>query len=111
MKTRATLVALTGLMISGCVTTPLAPHAQSVTVTWDTRDVLNTCERRGTVIGSQGAWYNYWFISDRDLTQGALNQLRNQADLAGADTVSLYYPPAFDTSVTLIGNAFLCHKE
>ncbi|MBC7005886.1 DUF4156 domain-containing protein, partial [Photobacterium sp. BZF1] len=52
--------------------------------------------------------YNYWFISDRDLTQGALNQLRNQAAALGANTVSLYSPPDFSTSVTLIGNAYYC---
>ena len=101
-------VLLVGGALAGCSTSPLLADANQVSLTWDANDKLNTCERRGTLIGSQGSWYNYWFISDRDLTQGALNQLRNQAAGLGANTVSLYSPPDFSTSVTLIGNAYYC---
>lgn len=102
---------LTGLFLAGCSIVPLAPEAQAVIVTWDTRDAINTCERRGTFVGSQGTWYNFWFISDHDLTIGAINQLRNQSSQAGANTLSLYNPPVFSTSVTLIGNAYLCPEQ
>ncbi|MGR5064378.1 DUF4156 domain-containing protein [Photobacterium sp. DNB22_13_2] len=101
-------ILLSGLVLAGCSTTPLLDTAHDIVLTWDTNDVHNTCERRGTLIGSQGSWYNYWLISDRDLTQGALNQLRNQAHTLGANQVSLYSPPDFSSSVTLIGNAYYC---
>ena len=107
-KTRALAVLLSGMALVGCSTSPLLADASRVAITWDANDIQNTCERRGTLIGSQGSWYNFWLISDRDLTQGALNQLRNQAAELGANTVSLYSPPDFSTSVTLIGNAYYC---
>ncbi|MGF1738382.1 DUF4156 domain-containing protein [Photobacterium satsumensis] len=105
---RPLFILLSGLALAGCSTTPLLETANDIELTWDSNDVSNTCQRRGTLIGSQGSWYNYWFISDRDLTQGALNQLRNQAHYLGANRVSLYSPPDFSTSVTLIGNAYYC---
>ena len=107
-KSGVLAVLLSGMVLAGCSTSPLLVDASRVVLTWDANDIQNTCERRGTLIGSQGSWYNYWFISDRDLTQGALNQLRNQAAALGANTVSLYSPPDFSTSVTLIGNAYYC---
>ncbi|WEM41684.1 DUF4156 domain-containing protein [Photobacterium sp. DA100] len=108
IKTRPRLLLLPAIMLAGCSTTPLSDNAGGVALTWDANDIRNTCERRGTLIGSQGSWYNYWFISDRDLTRGALNQLQNQAYELGANKVSLYSPPDFSTSVTLIGNAYYC---
>ena len=107
-KVGALTALLSTMLLAGCSTSSLLVDASRVVLTWDANDIQNTCERRGTLIGSQGSWYNYWLISDRDLTQGALNQLRNQAAGLGANTVSLYSPPDFSTSVTLIGNAYYC---
>ena len=33
------------------------------------------CRYLGEVIGSEGHWYTYLFISNRKLTQGALNDM------------------------------------
>lgn len=66
------------------------------------------CSLVGEVIGSEGHWYTYLFISNTHLTQGALNDLRNKARAMGADTVVVYRQPSFTTSVTFLGQGYRC---
>nr|WP_255725103.1 DUF4156 domain-containing protein [Photobacterium sp. OFAV2-7] len=96
------------LLLTGCETTHLHTHSENVRIRWNATTLLETCTDKGTVIGSEGRWYSYLFISNRALTKGALNDLKNQAAQRGANTVDLYHPQAFGTSVTLLGNAYDC---
>ncbi|USH05028.1 DUF4156 domain-containing protein [Grimontia kaedaensis] len=96
------------LLLTGCVATP-KPDSEKITVLWgDALEMLH-CEDKGVVVGSQGHWYDYWLIDDGVLTQGAVNELRNKAMQLEADTVLLYAPKPFSTSVTFLAKAYRCH--
>ncbi|MCW8328122.1 DUF4156 domain-containing protein [Photobacterium sp. SDRW27] len=107
MKYKA-LIGLASLLLMGCETTELYSHSENVRIRWDASERLESCIDKGTVIGSEGSWYSFWFISNKALTDGALNDLKNQAAELGANTVDLYSPKPFGTSVTLMGNAYHC---
>jgi len=66
------------------------------------------CEHLGEVIGSQGHWYDYLFIPNKLMTQGALNDMRNEAHNIGANKVVIYKNMMFVTSVTMMGQAHNC---
>lgn len=66
------------------------------------------CKKLGEVIGSEGRWFNYLFISNKLLTQGALNDIKNQAYKIGADKVVVHKKLDFTTSVTILGQAYDC---
>ncbi|MDO6610758.1 DUF4156 domain-containing protein [Shewanella sp. 1_MG-2023] len=101
------LISLSILSLTGCITTP-EMNSEHVAVLWSEQGDMDICELKGTLIGSQGHWYDYLFITNKDLTQGAINQLRNDALTLGANTVFLYKPKVFTTSVTLLANAYTC---
>ena len=50
-------------------------------------DSTPECSYLGEVIGSEGHWYTYLFVSNTDLTQGAINQIYNKANDLGANVV------------------------
>ena len=66
------------------------------------------CEHLGEVIGSQGHWYDYLFLSNKLMTQGALNDIRNEAHQIGANKVVIHKNMMFITSVTMMGQAYNC---
>lgn len=101
------LIGLCTFLLLGCETTQLR-SSQDVHITWNSPPRLEACIAKGTVIGSEGSWYSFWFISNRDLMDGALNDIKNQATERGANTVDLNSPQPFGTSVTLLGNAYAC---
>lgn len=68
------------------------------------------CTHIGEVIGSEGHWYTYLFISNTNLAQGAINDLKNRAHDMGANTVIVFQNISFVTSVTLLGQAYTCAK-
>ncbi|MDO6679581.1 DUF4156 domain-containing protein [Pseudomonadota bacterium] len=100
------LMILMPIGLTACIN---VPHYQSehVQILWQGQQ-LDDCQLKGPIIGSQGHWYDYLFISNKDLTQGAINQLRNEALTLGANTVYLLKPQSFTTSVTILGNAYNC---
>ncbi|MGF1724497.1 DUF4156 domain-containing protein [Photobacterium nomapromontoriensis] len=104
---RVVAVLSTLLTLSGCVTFPTA-ESNRVRVLWDDTHALRHCEHRGTVIGSQGHFYDYWLHADRDMVWGTLNEMRIKAADLGADTLYLYQPLGFTGSVTMMANAYLC---
>jgi pimeloyl-CoA synthetase len=69
------------------------------------------CDYLGTLISSDGHWYNYLFISNTDLTQGAINDMYNKANKIGADIVYIDDNIDFATSVTLLGQAYNCTRK
>lgn len=66
------------------------------------------CSYLGEVIGSEGHWYTYLFVSNTKLTQGALNQIYNKANDLGANIVFISDDIDFTTSVTFYGQAYNC---
>lgn len=112
MLRASALVFCSGLacLLAGCVTMPLNSEAAHVRAYFQDQDVRN-CAYLGEVVGSEGHWYNAWFIANDVLMNAALNDMRNQAHAKGADTLfiarsSLY----FKTSVTMLGQAYRCQK-
>ncbi len=80
----------------GCSSTPLNPGASRVVVS--TENAPKGCKFRGMVVGEQGgAWSGAW-TSNKNLQQGALNDLRNKADTLGANYVVLQTNRADTTS-------------
>ena len=109
-------VLITSLLMFGCSTfeaSNLAPPLEgshSVQVYFDRSGIINRCERVKELIGSEGHWYTYLFISNDQLVQSSINHLKNQAYAAGADTIVIFEPFYFTTSVTLLGNAYACNN-
>ena len=69
------------------------------------------CRYLGEVIGSEGHWYTYLFISNRNLIQGAINDLHNNANAIGANIVYISDNIDFTTSVTFYGQAYDCKYD
>lgn len=97
------------LLLSGCVTFPTTESA-NVDVIWDDVKAVENCQRLGIVYGSEGHFYDYWFHADKDMLWGTINQMRIKAAALGANTVYLYQPLGFSTSVTMFANAYLCQQ-
>lgn len=72
-------------------------------------DKAPTCRYLGEIIGSEGHWYSYLFITNTNLTQGALNDIYNKANDLGANTVYIDNQIPFATSVTFYGQAYSCN--
>ncbi len=103
-------IGLLSFLLVGCETTALHHDGKPVQVTWNDTQHMSECEPKGTIVASQGTWYNYWLLNDGDLTEAVLNNLRNKAGKLGANTIHLYAPQTFGTSVTMTANAYLCPK-
>ena len=71
---------------------------------------LKDCQYLGEVIGSEGHWYTYLFLSNRSMVQAAVDDVRNRAAAVGADTVFIRENTFFTTSVTLLGLSYRCKK-
>jgi hypothetical protein len=70
--------------------------------------IVENCEFINEVIGTQGHWYDYLFISNENLTQGAINDLKSKARAIGANSVHVHTNMSFQTSVTILGQAYKC---
>lgn len=95
------------LMITGCVTFP-TPESSKIHVIWDEIDKVSQCEIKGLVYGSEGHFYDYWLHADRDMVWGTINQMRIKAVHLGADTIYIYPPFGFLSSMTMMANAYDC---
>jgi len=114
------LVAFFSFALVGCISaTPLHPAAQQIMVS--RHAAPEACEYLGIVIGQQGDALSGSLTSNKELAQGAVNDLRNRAQLLGATHVVLEDTRAGNTisgsaivvhgaqtDVTLTGNAFRC---
>lgn len=93
------------LFLSGCVPA-LNPEARNVELVFNPTVAIQG-EKIGEVIGSGGNWYNYLFLSNPAMIEGAINDLRNNAHLLGSDRVYVYRHIDFTTSVTFLGEAYV----
>jgi hypothetical protein len=71
---------------------------------------LPTCTYIGPAVSSYGHWYNYLFLSNTEMTQGAIDDMYNKANEIGANVVYVNKNIDFTTSVTLLGQAYDCKK-
>ncbi len=107
------LTYLSCFLLSSCsliTINAIQQDANSVRVFEDYSSVED-CQFIHEVIGTEGHWYNYLFISNRDLTQGALNDLKNRARALGGNAVHVHTNMFFSTSVTMLGQAYSCSNE
>ncbi len=107
------------LLTLGCAATQLNPGAERVLVTH--APAPRECRFAGTVIGDQGGSLSGPFTSNRNLAEGAVNDMKNKARDMGANYVVLETTTAGNTisggprdihggqtDVTHMGNAFVC---
>ncbi len=69
------------------------------------------CRYLGEIVGSEGHWYSYLFLTNKSLTRAALNDLYNGANAIGANTVYVSNDLSFITSVTFYGHAYHCNLD
>jgi hypothetical protein len=105
---------LMALIVSAC--TVMQPHPDNNPVRLFFYNEINIaesnvtdCRYLGMLVNSQGHWYDYLFISNAELTNGAINDMRNKASKIGADAVYINNNIDFATSVTWVGQAYNCN--
>ena len=96
------IVLSTAAMVAclACAATPLVEGAERIVVSPQAQP--SSCKFAGTIIGQQGGAFSGPFTSNRNLAQGAMNELRNQALALGANYVLLVNTQA---GQTVSGNA------
>ena len=111
---RTTLIILINVFISSCAPVQLHPDNKPVRLIFYNEaklaKTIPVCEYLGPIISSYGHWYNYLFISNTRLTNGAIDDMYNKANEAGANAVYINKNIDFSTSVTLLGQAYNCHQ-
>ena len=114
MKTRNIISLLTSslllLLLYSCSHIPLEDKAASVEVYYSLTEKTN-CDYVGDVIGSDGNIFTYLFMSNVDLTRGALNDIRNQARVLEGDTVFILREQLlYSTTTTFVGSVYNCEN-
>lgn len=126
MKKLLSISAIT-LIITSCASIPPDPHTARIIAS--PNPVPKGCKYLGQVVGNQGNFFTGGFTSNRNLEEGAMNDLKNKAVRLGANYIQLVTNRAgvtgsmsgsFDrnggvmsggsqqTNVTNLGNAYLC---
>ena len=107
-------VILLGYFTASCAPVELHPDNEPVRLIFyneiNLAKIPPECTYIGPVVSSYGHWYNYLLISNTDLTQGAIDDMYNKANEIGANVVYINKNIDFTTSVTLLGQAYQCHK-
>lgn len=99
-------------LLSGCTAKNiLTPSAKNVRIYNKIPTNLN-CEYKDEIIGSEGNMFRFLFVSNRDMTAGALADLRNQASRLGGNAIEIR-PTDFmyTTSTVFIGDVYTCHSK
>jgi|UPI000325B938 hypothetical protein len=108
MKTALCSLILLSLL-SGCASTTKVENTNidKVFLYFDDSSITD-CTPVGTVTGSEGHWYTFFFITNKELLISAVNDMKNEATQLGGNSIVIHSPSAFNTSVTLLGSAYLC---
>ena len=127
---KAVFAGLIASMLSACAATKLNPGAERIIVSRNA--VPKSCKFLGAVIGEQGGAFTGGYTSNKNLAQGALNDMRNKALELGGNYVQLETDRAgvtgsgsmnvnrgsifgsshsAQTDVTQTGNAYRCPPE
>ncbi|MGE0325811.1 MAG: DUF4156 domain-containing protein [Polyangiaceae bacterium] len=112
MRTQlALLLSLAALALGGCSTASLTAEGAKVA---PTRDPLpESCKNVGMVVGKGGGTFGGGLVSNEDLIEYAMNDLRNKtAELGGThvrnDPPQLGSGDGDTTTVTITGTAYKC---
>ncbi len=112
IRYKLALIFLIGTFVSSCATVQLHPGNKPVRLIFNNEvkltNEVSDCEYLEPLISSYGRWYNYLFISNVDLTNGAIDDMYNKANEIGANVVYINTNNDFLTSVTLLGQAYNC---
>jgi hypothetical protein len=108
------LIMLIGFATASCAPIKLHPDNKPVRLVFfnevNLAESLPVCTYIGPIISSYGRWYNYLFISNTDMTQGAIDDMYNKANEMGANAIYINKNIDFVTSVTLLGQAYRCQQ-
>ena len=108
------LLAVASLWMAGCAPVELHPDNKPVRLVFFNETNLAkkvpNCTYISPIVSSYGHWYNYLFVSNTDMTQGAIDDMYNKANEMGANVVYIKKNIDFDTSVTLLGQAYTCSE-
>ena len=104
------------LIISSCTVIQRHPDNNSVRLVFYNElnlssNPLPECKYLGAIVSSEGHWYDYLFISNTELANGAINDMYNKANKIGANVVYINNNIDFVTSVTLLGQAYDCDSD
>lgn len=114
------------LILSGCASIKL--DQQAVRVIASPNPAPKGCKYVGQVVGNQGNFFTGDWTSNKNLEEGAMNDLKNKASRLGANYIQIITNRAgntgsmngFDgsmsghmsqTNVTNMGNAYICKPE
>ena len=103
---KTALFLLVSVFVSSCSPVQLHPDNKPVRLVFYNEVKLARtspdCEYIGPIVSSYGRWYNYLFISNTGLTNGAIDDMYNKANGIGANAVYINNNIDFVTSVTLL---------
>jgi len=111
-KVKISFVLFGIFMLSSCRlldTHQLHENTQIVKM-YDSYQEVKACLFINDLVGSEGTWYNYLFISNKELTLASINDLKNQASALGANAIYIQSNLNFNTSVTFWGQAYHCEN-
>ena len=119
MNKNLLLSIFTVVLLAGCAAKTVAPQSTHVLVT--PNKAPSNCRFIGMIQGDQGNWFTGPWTPNKNLEQGAMNDLRNKAAALGANYVELVTNrasgtgSAFEgsgsmqqTGVITMGNAYSC---
>lgn len=120
MLRKTLLFAAVAVALGGCSSITLEPHGHPVIVS--SNKPAKGCKYVGQVIGNQGNFFTGPWTSNRNLEQGAINDMKNQAGKLGANYIQIFNSRAGNTgsfhgnyggsmeqtNVTYTGNAYSC---
>jgi len=116
-KVQFSAMLMSAIYLIGCAAIQLKPGADRVIVSRN--NPPKGCKFITSVTGSQGNFFTGGYTSNRNLAQGAMNDLKNQAIGMGANYVQLETNQAgvtgsggggrAQTDVTNTGNAYRCN--
>ena len=109
---KTTLIILIGTFISSCSPVQLQPDNKPVRLVFYNEVKLSKVKLNrkyiSPITSSYGRWFNYLFISNTDLIEGAIDDMYNKANEIGANVVYINNNIDFVTSVSLLGQAYTC---
>lgn len=107
-------VILLGCCAASCAPIELHPDNEPVRLIFYNEVNLTknqpACTYISPIVSSYGHWYNYLWISNEDMTYGAIDDLYNKANEIGANLIYINKNIDFTTSVTLWGQAYHCNN-
>lgn len=107
------------ILMAGCAAIPMDPQAARIISS--PNPAPKSCKYVGQVVGNQGNFFTGNYTSNKNLEEGAMNDMRNKASKLGANYIQLITTRAGNTgslngsnghmsqtNITNLGNAYIC---